>query len=134
MLGDEKGCAGQNDGDVVMPSGERASFEVVESELALEVLIHALGAPPFLEEQHNLFLAHALGERREVKLGRLGLGVGPVSDEPLCLPGSERHAVIVCRLDAHERESRAQVLAIRTGFPGNSTKVFDELVGECFGR
>jgi hypothetical protein len=34
--------------NVVVPPGERASLEVVETELALEVFIHALNAPPFL--------------------------------------------------------------------------------------
>src|SRR5262245_33718434 len=59
-LGGEEGEAAEGDGDVVVPAAEAAAFEVVEAELALEVLVDALGAPSFLEEVDELHEGHAL--------------------------------------------------------------------------
>jgi hypothetical protein len=44
-LGDREGVAAHDDGDVMTPSRKVASFEVVQSEFALEVLVHPFGAP-----------------------------------------------------------------------------------------
>ena len=60
-LGDHEGIAAHNYGYVVMPSGKGASFKVVQSELALEILIHPFGAPTFFENSDDLLLAHCGG-------------------------------------------------------------------------
>jgi hypothetical protein len=43
-FGHNEGVAAQSDGDMVMPTAKAAAFEMVEAELALEILVHALGA------------------------------------------------------------------------------------------
>ena len=65
---DHEGVAAEDDGDVVMPAWEGPPLEVVEPELALEVLVHPLGAPAFLEEADDLLLAHAPGKRGEQRV------------------------------------------------------------------
>src|SRR4051812_47396743 len=60
--------AAQDDGDVVMPAREGAALEVVQSELALELFVRALGAPAFLDGAHDLLLRHAPRQRREDEL------------------------------------------------------------------
>ncbi len=53
-LGDDERVATEHDRDVMMPAWVRATLEVIETELALEVLVHALGPPAFLEGPHDL--------------------------------------------------------------------------------
>src|SRR6266536_2775441 len=48
-FGDDERVAAKNDGDVMVPSGKRASLEVVEPELAFEVFIRTFGSPAFLD-------------------------------------------------------------------------------------
>ncbi len=43
-----------------MPAAKTTSFKVVEADLAREVLVHALGAPTFLEELNELDEWHPL--------------------------------------------------------------------------
>src|ERR1044072_6278322 len=45
LFGSEEREAAEHDGDVVIPSGIGATFEVVESELAFEVFVGPLGTP-----------------------------------------------------------------------------------------
>ena len=48
-LSDHEGVAAQDDGNVMMPAREGPTFEMIEPELALEVLVHALSSPALLE-------------------------------------------------------------------------------------
>ena len=59
----DEGVAANRDGNVVMPTWETAALEVVEPELALHVLIDALGAVALLEEAYELLLAHLATQR-----------------------------------------------------------------------
>ena len=43
----------------MVPAGEGAAFGVVESKLALEVLVHPLGALALLEDPDDLFATHS---------------------------------------------------------------------------
>src|SRR5690349_20510933 len=65
----QKGVAAQDDRDVMVPAGEAAAFEVVEAELALELLVNPLCLVPLLDEPHDLLLGHATRQRRERELG-----------------------------------------------------------------
>ena len=67
-----------NDGNVVVPTGKGAAFEVIEPELTLEVLVYALGSPAFFAETHDLLFAHPASEGREDELGRYLLAFGPL--------------------------------------------------------
>ena len=70
-FGDDERVAAEDNGDVVMPAGKRASLEVVEAEFALEFLVGVLGSPASLESTNDALLAHASGQAGERELGRL---------------------------------------------------------------
>lgn len=65
-----------------VPARERAAFEVVEPELALEIFVPAFGAPSFLENANDLLFGHAPRQGRERELGRPRFARGPLDDEP----------------------------------------------------
>src|SRR5579859_770303 len=96
-----------------MPSGEGASFEVVESELSLELLIAALGLPTLLDDADDLFLAHATPQTREEEFRRFALSLWPFDDEPDRLAQLRLAAVVVRGLDSAEDEARRE-LSTRT--------------------
>lgn len=124
--------AAQDDGDVMVPARERAAFEVVEPELALELLIRALGAPSFLDDANDLLLAHAAGHRREDELRRLILAIGPLDHEPHRLAVTGVGTVVVGDLDASEREAGGE-LATGADAPGEPPKgAATELDAEFF--
>src|SRR5271165_2530204 len=81
-FGNDERVAAEDDGDVVVPSGERTSLEVVEPELALHLFIDTLGAPSLLEDAYDLLLAQPASQRCEEELGGLFLAVGPLEDQP----------------------------------------------------
>src|SRR5574338_818416 len=105
----------------MVPAGERPALEVVEPEFALEIFVHALGAPALLADAHDLLLAHAPAERREEKLGRFTLALGPFGDEPEWLPFRQLEAVVLGDSDASETEARAE-LALGSFAPGQPAK------------
>ena len=74
--------AAEDNSDVMMPSRERASLEMVESEFSLEFLVGLFGAPALLEDTNDLLLAHATRQRRQSKFGRLRLTARPLRDKP----------------------------------------------------
>ena len=79
---DDERVAAEDDAGVVVPAWKGSSFEVVEPELTLQLLVGALGPPPLLDDADDLLLAHATRQRREVVLGGLGLTIAPFHDEP----------------------------------------------------
>src|SRR5205823_13906342 len=105
----------------MMPSWERAPFEVVEAELALQVFVHALGAPAFLEDIDDLLLAHGARKRREHELRGFCFAVGPFGDEPQRRTLVQIHAVVGDGLDAGEGEARAE-LRLAAVAPSHSAK------------
>lgn len=64
-FGYDERVAAQHDGDVMVPAGERAALEVVEPELALELLVSALGLPTLLDGANDLPLAQSPAKRRQ---------------------------------------------------------------------
>src|SRR5262245_59808231 len=106
--GDE-GVAAQGDRDVVMPAAERSSLEVVEPQLALHVLVHALGAPALFEKIDDVRAWQVGRHGREMKAPRLGLVVTPLADEPHVLALRWIGAVVMRRHDALEREARGEL-------------------------
>src|ERR1700733_11554930 len=106
-----------------MPSREGATFEVIEPQFPLEVLVHAFGPPALFEDADDLLVAHASCQRRQDELRGLALAFGPLSDEPERLAIGECDAVVVRRLHAHETEARAH-LASRPVAPDQAAKRF----------
>jgi hypothetical protein len=63
-FGDDEREAAEDDGDVMMPSSERTSLEVIETKLAFQLFINALRAPTLLGDAHDA-LALPLAEDAE---------------------------------------------------------------------
>src|SRR5260221_2266994 len=82
-LGDEEGEAGERTTDVMWPAGVRASLEVVEAHLALEILVRPLGAPALLDATNQILPGHGSGERGEHVVLRWCARSGFLDDEPL---------------------------------------------------
>ncbi len=82
-FGDDERVAAEGDGDVVVPAAETPSFEVVEAELALQVLVDALGAPALHDDADELSLGDVFGQGREEVVSGLLLAVAPLDEEPL---------------------------------------------------
>src|SRR5579863_7009442 len=72
LLAEDERVAAENDGDVVIPAAEGSTFVVVQPQLALEILVHALGTPALLRGPHQLFSARRLAHPRE-RVVRRGL-------------------------------------------------------------
>ncbi len=89
---------------MVVPTREGAPFVVVESELAFELFVRALGAPSLLDRACDLLLAHPPRQRRERELRRATLFFGPLDDEPQRFPIFRRGAVVVGDDDAAKGE------------------------------
>src|SRR5271169_1454108 len=82
-FGHEEGVRAEHGGYVVVPAGEAPPLEVIEPQLALELLVGLLGAVPLLDEADDLLLGHPAGERGEEVAGGLVLAHGPLDQEPL---------------------------------------------------
>jgi hypothetical protein len=74
--------AAQGDRDVVVPAREAAAFVVVQPELALEVFVDALGSPALHHQADELLLGSALWQGDEKVIGRFGLTVSPLNEQP----------------------------------------------------
>src|ERR1700722_16167513 len=57
-LSDDEGVAAEDDREMMVPAAEAAPLEVVESQLALHLLVDGLRSPAFLERAHDLFGGH----------------------------------------------------------------------------
>src|SRR5580658_8484961 len=97
---EDERVAAQDYGDVVVPATEGATLEVIESELALEVFVYALGAPSFLRDSDELLAARHLFQPCERVVCRRLLAVGPLDEEPVVV------AVFVAGVDLDHRKSR----------------------------
>src|ERR1019366_1831612 len=114
-LSDDEGVAAERDSHVVVPAGETATFEVVEAEFALHLLVDQLGPIALLEGTDDLLLAHRAFERRERELGRRLLALGPFGDQPDRLVRAGVETVVVGDLHAAEREARRHFAALAPG-------------------
>src|SRR5512132_2084117 len=70
------------EGRVVVEASPCSTLEVVEAELALELLVVALDAPAQLREANQLLERGGGRERREPELGRCALPIRPLAEEP----------------------------------------------------
>src|SRR5580658_6282187 len=102
---EDEGIAAEDDGDVVMPAAEGTAFVVIQSKLALEILIHALGAPAFLGDPDELLAARRFAHPRERVVRRGLLALGPLDQEPVLT------AVDVASVHLDHGESRQQSAA-----------------------
>src|ERR1700679_2738201 len=100
-LAEDERVAAENDGDVVIPAAEGSAFVVIQPQLALEILVHALGAPAFFGDPNELLSTRRLAHPRERVVRRRLLSVGPFDQEPV------QAAVGVARVHLEHRESRA---------------------------
>src|ERR1700722_7390750 len=100
-LAEDERVAAENDGDMMIPAAEGTSFVVIQPEFALEVLVHALGAPAFFRDPYELLSARRLAHPRERVVRRGLLPVGPLDQEPV------KAAVGVARVHLEHREPRA---------------------------
>ena len=80
-FGSHERVAAEGDGDVMMPAAKRPPFEVVETELALHVLIHPFGPPALLEQIDDVLAGQICGQCREVK-SRFLFVVAPLGHQP----------------------------------------------------
>src|SRR5580704_2419463 len=77
-LSDDEGVAADDDGDVVVPADPATSFEVVESQLGLHLLVGLLGSPALLEDPDDLLAGHRSRQSRERVLRRRVFLLGPL--------------------------------------------------------
>ena len=81
-FGNDEREANQHDGDMVVPAAEGAALVVVESQLSLGVLVHALGAPPLLDPPDQLTPGHGRRQRGRGEVGWSRFTVGPFHHQP----------------------------------------------------
>ena len=98
--------AAKGNGDVVVPAWEAPSLEVVDAELALQVLVDTLGPPSLHDDPDEFPLVDVLGQGRKEVVGRLLLAVAPLNEEPLGIG----LGIDACRCDSPKREARGEVL------------------------
>src|SRR5580704_3394974 len=108
-FGDDERVAAEDDGDMMVPAGERAALEVVEPELPLELLVRVLGPPALLDGSDDPLLAHAARQRRQGEVRRLRLPRRPLEHQPDGLVLRRVDPVVVRDLDAPEAEARLQL-------------------------
>src|SRR5262249_17979797 len=118
---DDERVAAEDKRDVVMPSGERATLEVIESELALEVFVGALGSPALHHDADDLLLSLASREGGEHELRGSLFALGPLDHEP------HRLAILGCCTSSCATLTRAKAesgvhLATRAVAPGDASK------------
>src|SRR5579884_599214 len=104
-LGDEEGVAGEDATDVVLPAGVGAPLEVVQSQLALEVLVSALGTPALLDSSDELLAIQRFGQCRQHVVFDKAAPLDLVDDEPLLLAA---RVLVADHANAKRRESRTQ--------------------------
>src|SRR5262245_18031816 len=93
------------------------TFEVVEADLALEVLVVALDAPPQLGDPHQLLEGEVCGQRGEVE-ARLIVARLPLAEQPLLVSGWPSLRMLFCGADS-VREKLRRELAARAFSPRN---------------
>src|ERR1041384_8869217 len=81
-FGDDERVAAENDRDVMMPTGEPSALIVIEAELALEILVDTLGAPPLHDQSYELLARHLMGQRAEEVVRWLRFSVAPFDQQP----------------------------------------------------
>ena len=93
-LGNDECVASQDDRYVMVPASEASTFEVIEAELTLEVLVGAFGSPSLFDVPDELFSRHVFRAGDEIEFGRLFLAVLPLHQEPQDVSLSSRNALV----------------------------------------
>src|SRR5690349_21871206 len=106
---------------MMMEAAPVAALEVAKAKLLLELLIVPLDPPARLGDPHEALERGAPREVGEPVLGRLGVAVGPLDQQPLLRPGFRALCVAMRRAHPHGREARAQV-AVRALAPGDADR------------
>jgi hypothetical protein len=96
-----------------MKTAPGTTFKVVEADLALEVLVVALDAPPQLGDPHQLLEGEMRRQRGEVET-RLTIARLPLAEQPLLVSGRLSFRVLFCGADAIGDKLRRE-LAARVG-------------------
>ena len=90
----------------MVPAGEASAFEVVESELSLQVLVDTLSRPSLHHEPDELQPGDGLVQGGEEVVGRFLFAVAPLDEEPLGV-GFRMDAG---RHDSPERKAGGEIL------------------------
>ncbi len=106
-----------DEGRVVVKSAPKAALEVVQAQLAFQLLVVAFDTPSQLCEADECACRGVLGKVRQVELGRLGLTAGPLGEQPLRLSHAPA-CTLMRESDAHGEEARG-LLALRAIAPGD---------------
>lgn len=104
-LEDQERVSDGTQGGVMMESSPGAPFEVIEADLAFEVLVVSLDPPAPLHEPHQLAKRGTLRQRAEPELAGPLLPCGPLAQQPLFGPGRTTLAVVVRASHADRREA-----------------------------
>src|SRR5580658_11132056 len=114
LLCDHEGVATERQGHVMLPSSPGTALEVIESQLPLQVLIDALGAPPLLENADHLLGAELPRDVYEREVRGLRLALGPLDDQ-----------VLLDSVDSDTPASESGLKCVATSFaPGDATERF----------
>src|SRR5438093_13086503 len=105
---------------MVMEAAPSAPFIVPKPDFLLELLIVPLDTPAQLGEVDELTEADVRLQRREPVLGRLGLALGPLDQQPL-LQQQLRDQLVMLNANAHAREARRQPIGLAFTPSGRAT-------------
>ena len=113
-----------------MPAGETSTFKVIETELAFEILVGALGSPPMLDMPNELKPRSVFGGCDEVELVRLFLAIFPLHEKPYGFAFGSRNAFVRNGKNTPRSELCGEYF-LRPFSPSGSTKAiaFTDLVG-----
>jgi hypothetical protein len=92
---DDERVAAEDDRDVMVPTWEAPALVVIETELALEILVGALRAPALHDQPHELLTGHLLWKRTEEVVRGLRFSVAPFNEKPYRLAAFEGSSVLV---------------------------------------
>ena len=80
-FGNQERKAAQDDRNMVVPTAIAPAFEMVEPELALQVLVNAFGPPALLEQTQKLFSRSVLVDGGDVEFVRCCFTFFPLDDQ-----------------------------------------------------
>src|SRR5712692_3164570 len=139
-LGDQEAVGGDAQRGVMVEAAPPSPLVMSQPDLLLEFLVVALDAPappgldPGVGEIDEPLDADLLGQRGQPVLGRLGLALRPLDEQPFLRADSLAQVVAMRGADAAAGETAAEgligALAPRDGLPG----LLRQLQGECLDR
>src|SRR5690348_18048739 len=94
---------------MMMEAAPVAALEVAKAKFLLELLVIPLDPPARLGDPHETLERGAPREVGEPVLGRLGVAVGPLDQQPFLRPGLAALGVAMRRAHPRGGKARAQV-------------------------